>query len=173
MKKKNSIFILTIFVLFCFIVFLKGLNNSNTYVPSEGTGKKLLSFNAKKLLNNEDINSDEFFVENKIYILNIWASWCVPCRDEHKTLMQLSKNPAIKIIGLNYKDDLDSAKKFINNMGNPYSEIVTDEDGTISIALGAYGVPETLVIDADKIVLKKFIGPLNNQSLKEIKSFLK
>ena len=79
----------------------------------------------------------------------------------------------IKIIGLNYKDNLDSAKKFINNMGNPYSEIVTDEDGTISIALGAYGVPETLVIDANKIILKKFIGPLNNQSLKEIKSFLK
>ena len=87
--------------------------------------------------------------------------------------MQLSKNPSIKIIGLNYKDDLDSAKKFINNMGNPYSEIVTDEDGTISIALGAYGVPETLVINANKIILKKFIGPLNNQSLKEIKSFLK
>ena len=173
MKKKNSIFILTIFVLFCFIVFLKGLNNSNTYVPSEGTGKKLLSFNAKKLLNNEGINSDEFFVENKIYILNIWASWCAPCRDEHKILMQLSKNPSIKIIGLNYKDNLDSAKKFINNMGNPYSEIVTDEDGTISIALGAYGVPETLVVDANKIILKKFIGPLNNQSFKEIKSFLK
>ena len=173
MKKKSLPFILTIFFLFCFVIFFKGLNNSNTYVPSEGTGKKLSSFNAKKLFNEERINSDEFFVENKIYLLNIWASWCAPCRYEHNTLMQLSKNPSIKIIGLNYKDDLDSAKKFINNMGNPYSEIVTDEDGTISIALGAYGVPETLVMDANKKILKKFIGALNNQSLKEIQSFLK
>ena len=87
--------------------------------------------------------------------------------------MQLSSNPSVRIIGLNYKDDLNNAKKFINEMGNPYSEIVIDNDGTISIELGAYGIPETFVIDKNKIILKKFVGPINDQSLKEIESLLK
>ena len=173
MKKKTLLIIITIFVLFCFVVLLKGLSNSNTYVPDTKIGKQFLSFKAKKLFNNEEVISDELFFENKIYLLNIWASWCVPCRIEHPNLMQLSSNPSIRIIGLNYKDDLTNAKKFINQMGNPYSEIIIDKDGTISIDLGAYGIPETFIIDKNKKVLKKFVGPINDQSLKEIESLLK
>ena len=173
MKKKTLLIIITIFVLFCFVVLLKGLSNSNTYVPDTKVGKQLLSFKAKKLFNNEEVISDELFFENKIYLLNLWASWCVPCRTEHHILMKLSSNPSIKIIGLNYKDDLKNAKKFINEMGNPYSEIVIDNDGTISIELGAYGIPETFIIDKNKIILKKFVGPLSPQSLKEIESIIK
>jgi len=173
MKKKTLLIIITIFVLFCFVVLLKGLSNSNTYVPSTKVGKQLLSFKAKKLFNNEEVISDELFFENKIYLLNLWASWCVPCRTEHHILMKLSSNPSIKIIGLNYKDDLKNAKKFINEMGNPYSEIVIDNDGTISIELGAYGIPETFIIGKNKIILKKFVGPINDKSLKEIESLLK
>ena len=173
MKKKTLLIIITIFVLFCFVVLLKGLSNSNTYVPDTKVGKQLLSFKAKKLFNNEEVISDELFFENKIYLLNLWASWCVPCRTEHPLLMQLSNNPSIRIIGLNYKDDLTNAKKFINQMGNPYSEILIDNDGTISIELGAYGIPETFIIDKNKIILKKFVGPINDQSLKEIESLLK
>ena len=173
MKKKTLLIIITIFVLFCFVVLLKGLSNSNIYVPSTKVGKQLLSFKAKKLFSNEEIISDELFFENKIYLLNLWASWCVPCRTEHPILMQLSNNPSVRIIGLNYKDDLINAKKFINQMGNPYSEILIDNDGTISIELGAYGIPETFIIDKNKIILKKFVGPINDQSLKEIESLLK
>ena len=87
--------------------------------------------------------------------------------------MQLSSNPSVRIIGLNYKDDLTNAKKFINQMGNPYSEILIENDGTISIELGAYGIPETFIISKNKIILKKFVGPINDQSLKEIESLLK
>ena len=152
---------------------LKGLSNSNIYVPNTKIGKQLLSFKAKKLLNNEEVISDELFFENKIYLLNLWASWCVTCRTEHQILMKLSSNPFVRIIGLNYKDDLINAKKFINQMGNPYSEILIDNDGTISIELGAYGIPETFIIDKNKIILKKFVGPINDQSLKEIESLLK
>ena len=87
--------------------------------------------------------------------------------------MELSKNTSIKIIGLNYKDSLINAKKFINSMGNPYSNILVDNDGVISIELGAYGIPETLVFDKSKTILKKFVGPLNEQSFKEIKLLIK
>ena len=173
MIRKNFFIIFIIFIIFCFIVFFKGLNDSNTYVPKESIGKKTISFKSKNFFNNQDINSDELFFENKIYLLNIWASWCAPCRAEHKILMELSKNSKIKIIGLNYKDNFSNAKKFINNLGNPYSVILIDTNGTISIDLGAYGVPETFVLDKNKIVLKKFVGPLNNKSLKEIKVLLK
>ena len=103
----------------------------------------------------------------------MWASWCVPCREEHNILMQLSDNPAIEIIGLNYRDNLINAKKFISELGNPYSEILIDKDGTISIGLGAYGIPVTYIIDKNQIILKQFVGVLNDQSLKEIKSLLK
>ena len=162
-----------IFLVFCFFVFLKGLSNTNNYTPDKSLGKKIAYFSAKNFFNEQETNSDELFIEKKIYLLNIWASWCVPCRNEHDTLMQLSQNDSINIIGLNYKDNLDNAKKFINEIGNPYSKILRDQDGTISIELGAYGVPETLVIDNNKIILKKFVGPLNNQSLKEIKSLIR
>ena len=173
MKRKTLPIIIIIFLFFCFFVFLKGLNNKNNYIPNENTGRKISSFTAKKLFNDQKINSDELFVEKKFYLLNIWSSWCVPCRAEHDTLMRLSKNNLIKIIGLNYKDDLGNAKEFINSLGNPYSEILIDKDGTISIELGAYGIPETFVINENKIIIKKFVGPLTAQSLKKIKSLIK
>ncbi len=173
MKKKFFFSILIIFFVFCFIVFFKSLNSSNTYIPKLNSGKKILSFSSETLFNNKKINSENLFNENKIYLLNIWASWCVPCRYEHAILMELSKNSSIKIIGLNYKDKKTNAKKFINKYGNPYSEIIMDKDGIIAINLGAYGVPETLIINNNKVILNKFVGPLNKQSVVEIQSYLK
>ncbi len=173
MNNKTLLIISLILILFCFFVFLKSLNNNNAYIPDINYGKKLISFKAKKLSNNELINSDALFDEDKIYVLNIWSSWCVPCRAEHDILMELKKNPSIKIIGLNYKDSLKNAKKYIDMYGNPYSSILIDEDGVISISVGAYGVPESIIMDKNKIILKKFIGPINTKSLKEIESLTK
>ena len=87
--------------------------------------------------------------------------------------MELSKNQSIKLIGLNYKDSLDNAKKFINEFGNPYSQIIIDNDGTLSIEFGAYGVPETFIIDKNKKIIKKFIGPINKKIVDEIKLIIK
>ena len=167
MKKKFFLLVIIIFVIICFVILFKGLNKSTTYVPDGISGKKLISFDAKKLFNNDEINSDLFFVGNKFYLLNIWASWCGPCRAEHEILMQLSNNPSIKIIGLNYKDDSINAKKFINELGNPYSNIMIDLDGTIAIELGAYGAPETFIFNKDRKIIKKIIGPLNEAYLKK------
>ena len=174
-KKKNKIIliVLLLFFTFCFIVLFKGLNNSNIYVPKEKTEKILKSFTSKDLYLENKISSDQIFVDSEFYVLNIWSSWCVPCRVEHPILMQLSKNKSLKLIGLNYKDNPKNAKKFINEFGNPYFMIITDKNGIISIELGAIGVPETLIINKDKKIIKRFLGALNEEMLKEINLILK
>jgi len=173
MKNKILFSLAVLFFVFCFVVLLKGLKNSNIYIPNALSKKTLASFKSEDLYSGITILSDKIFVGSEYYVLNIWASWCLPCRDEHSILMKLKNNLSIKLIGLNYKDDPNNAKKFIDKFGNPYSMIITDKNGTIAIELGAYGVPETFVLNKNKKILKKFIGPLNQKSLKEIKLILK
>ena len=96
----------------------------------------------------------------------------MPCKDEHPLLMNLSKNKKIEIIGLNYKDNFKNAEKFINELGNPYSKILLDKDGTKAIEWGAFGVPETFLIYENQII-KKFIGPLNIKLIQEIENTIK
>jgi cytochrome c biogenesis protein CcmG/thiol:disulfide interchange protein DsbE len=173
MKNKFSLFIIIIFLSFCFFIFYKGLNNSNIYTPKIKDKKNIPIFEAKDFNSNIYINSEKIFEEDIFYIVNIWASWCIPCRTEHPLLMGLSKNQTVKLIGLNYRDNLNNAKNFINEFGNPYSQIIIDYDGTLSVEFGAYGVPETFIIDKNKIIIKKFIGPINKKIVEEIKLIIK
>ncbi len=172
MKNKIIFITLLLFFLFCLIVLFKSLKNSNEYIP-ENTYKTLKSFRAKDLYSEKEISSDEIFINSDFYIINIWASWCAPCRKEHPKLMELSKNQHVKLIGINYRDGAKNAKNFISEFGNPYSFIFVDKNGVISIELGAYGVPETFVLDKNKKIIKKFIGLLDEKSVNEINSILK
>jgi len=169
MKNNFILFTIIMSVSFCFIIFYKGLNNSNTYIPSLSDKKNIPIFEAKDFNSNVYLNSEKIFEEDTFYIVNIWASWCVPCRTEHPLLMRLSKNQSIKLIGLNYRDNLNNAKDFINEFGNPYSQIIIDNDGTLSVEFGAYGVPETFLIDKNKNIIRKFVGPIDQAILEEIK----
>jgi cytochrome c biogenesis protein CcmG/thiol:disulfide interchange protein DsbE len=173
MKNKFSLIIIIIFLSFCFVVFYKGLDNSSTYAPKIDDKKTIPIFEAKDFNSNIYIDSKKIFDEDIFYIVNIWASWCVPCRTEHPLLMELSKNQSAKLIGLNYRDKLDNAKNFINEFGNPYSQIIIDSNGTLSVEFGAYGVPETFIIGKNKKIIKKFIGPINNDIVEEIKLITK
>jgi|TARA_B110000971_G_scaffold219584_1_gene261037 cytochrome c biogenesis protein CcmG/thiol:disulfide interchange protein DsbE len=173
MKNKINILIIFIFLIFCFTIFYKGLDNSNTYTPKTDNQKNLPIFKVKDFITNTDIDSTKVFAEESYYILNIWASWCVPCRKEHPLLMELNKNKSIKLIGLNYRDNLNNAKKFINELGNPYTQILIDTDGTKAVEFGAYGVPETFLIDKNKKIIRKFVGPINKKILEEIESIIK
>ncbi len=168
---KNKIFLkivlITIFLII-FLVFYQGLKNSNIYTPNTNIKKDIPLLNVKIFGTNEVIKLKKIFEDDKFYLMNIWASWCVPCRDEHPFLMKIKNNKNIKIIGLNYKDNYKNAKNFLNELDNPYNLILSDNDGTIAIEWGAYGVPETYLIHKKKII-KKIIGPLNEESLLEIK----
>jgi len=173
MKTKFSLFIVVIFLSFCFIVLYKGLNTSNNYTPKVHDKRNIPTFEAKDFNSNSFINSDKIFEGSTFYIVNIWASWCVPCRAEHPLLMQLSKSQSIKLIGLNYRDNFNNAKKFIDDFGNPFSRILIDKDGTLSVEFGAYGVPETFLIDKNNNIIKKFVGPINQEIVNEIKLIIK
>ena len=165
------IFLITAFLII-FFVFYKGLQNSNIYTPEIKSEIKIPNFQTKEFFSKEKINSDKIFTGSEYYLLNIWASWCVPCKEEHKYLMSLSKKENIKMIGQNYKDNFDNAKNFLIDLNNPYDLIFLDNDGTIAIEWGAYGVPETFLIKNNQII-KKIIGPLNDKLFFEIKELTK
>ena len=169
---KNKIFPSILFIVFLgiFLIFFKGLQNSNIYVPKK-IDKNIPYFEAKKFASDNIINSNNIFQSDKFYLMNIWASWCVPCRDEHKYLVQLSKEKNIQIIGLNYKDRFVNAKNFLDELDNPYDLIFLDKDGIIAIEWGSYGVPESFLIYDNKII-KKIIGPLDQESIFEIKRLI-
>ena len=171
MRNKIIYFFLVIFFVFVFIIFYKGLSNSSKYVPKTDI-KNIPEFTTKSFFEKKSLNSKDIFHPNNFYLLNIWASWCVPCVDEHPLLINLSKNKKIKIIGLNYKDNFNNAEKFINKLGNPYSKILLDRDGTKAIEWGAFGVPETFLIHRNKII-KRYIGPLDLKSINEIENYIK
>lgn len=171
MKNKFSI-LLIVFFTFIFIIFYKGLNNSNIYVPSTQVEKDVPDLKVKLLRSQNEIELKSLFEGNEFYLINIWSSWCGPCREEHPILMNLKNQKNINIIGLNYKDNKANAEIFLRELGNPYYEILEDNNGSKSIELGAYGVPESFLIHQNKII-RKYIGPLNQNLFTEINSLIK
>ncbi len=172
MKNKFFPTFLSLIFIIIFFIFYKGLQNSNIYTPKSDLEKDIPFFKAKIFNSNSEINSNEIFKNDKFYLMNIWASWCVPCRDEHPFLMNLSNQNKIELIGLNYKDDNKNAEKFLKNLGSPYNIVLSDIDGTLAIEWGAYGVPETFLVYNKKII-RKIIGPITKDLLIEIQNLTK
>ena len=167
MNIKYRIIILTITFLIIFGLFLKVLNSNKVYQPNQMIGKKLPEFILEDLFDKKIKISSERLLDKDFVIINIWASWCIPCRVEHPLLMNLKKNNQINIIGINYKDEKINAKNFLKDYGNPYQLVGSDSNGEVSIQLGAYGVPETYVLNKGKIVFKN-IGPMNADIVEKI-----
>jgi len=103
----------------------------------------------------------------KVWLLNVWASWCVSCREEHPVLVEFAKTNVVPIYGLNYKDRREDALAWLKQFGDPYTLSIVDRDGNVGINFGVYGVPETFVIDKAGIVRYKQIGPITPQALKD------
>tara|TARA_Y100000389_G_scaffold104297_1_gene101170 strand:+ start:63 stop:581 length:519 start_codon:yes stop_codon:yes gene_type:complete len=172
MKNKFLPLLLTFIFIIIFVILYKGMQDRNIYIPKSKINNEIPLFSAELFNSNEIINSSEIFNSKKFYLLNIWSSWCVPCREEHSLLMNLAKDNNINVIGLNYKDTKINAKTFLDNLGNPYEKIIFDKDGTKAIEWGAFGVPESFLIYNNKIV-RKYIGPLNQEIITEIKLNIK
>ncbi len=165
---KSIIVFLFIFVL---LVFYNSLNRETNYSTDYLVGNKLAKINLKSFDDNK-IYTSEDFKKNRYTLINFWASWCAPCRVEHPYLIQLSKEKNIKILGVNFKDKKINALKFLNELGNPYYYMAKDTKGKQSVNFGVYGIPESILINNETIVLKKFIGPLNEQNFNDIKEII-
>lgn len=103
----------------------------------------------------------------QVSLVNVFGSWCIPCRDEHPLLMALSRELDVPIFGINQKDSTENAIGFLQSYGNPYSAVGADRNGRVSIDWGIYGVPETFIVDANGIITFKFVGPLNKKAVAE------
>ena len=172
MKSKFLPFSISIIFFLIFIIFYKGLQDTNIYTPDVKINNEIPSFSAELFYSNKIISSSEIFYPNKYYLLNIWSSWCVPCREEHYILITLAQQKNLKVIGINYKDNKEKAKNFLQELGNPYEKIIFDKNGINAIEWGAYGVPESFLIYNGKII-KKYIGPLKKESIIEILALIK
>ena len=105
-------------------------------------------------------------LRGKVWVLNVWASWCVACREEHPLLVEMAKLNAVPIFGLNYKDKRDDALGWLARFGNPYTASLSDTEGLVGIDYGVYGVPETFVIDKAGVIRRKLIGPVTPDAIR-------
>ena len=153
------------------MVFYLSLNKNSNYDTENLVGNKL---NQIKLENFENTGylTNEKLKKNNYILINFWASWCAPCRTEHPLLMQLSQLKNIKILGVNFKDKKNNALNFLNNLGNPYHYLAKDDQGKQSVNFSIYGIPESILVNKEFIVIKKFVGPLNLEDLNEIKKII-
>lgn len=156
---------LGIFVLMV-ALFYVGLKLNPREVPSPFINKPAPQFKLSKL---DDFQQTFAPADNlnKVWMLNVWASWCVACRQEHPLLVQMSKTGTVPIYGLNYKDRPEDAKRWLDQFGNPYQFSLVDFDGKVGIDYGVYGVPETFVIDKQGVIRHKVIGPVTPAILKD------
>ncbi len=136
-----------------------GLGRDPHEVPSPLINKPAPAFRLVQLKDpSRSFSAEE--MRGKVWLLNVWASWCVACRDEHPVLLELARRNAIPIYGLNYKDKPTDAISWLNELGDPYVLSVSDLDGRVGIDYGVYGAPETFLIDGEGTIRFKQIGPL-------------
>ena len=166
MQKATKALII-LFLIFVISIFYISLNRDTSYNTSSLINKELPEFeisffNEKKFYKNNDLK------KNNYTLINFWASWCAPCRTEHPILMKLSQEKNLKIFGVNFKDKKIYADQFLKELGNPYAFIGKDINGKQSVRFGIYGIPESILINKNLLIMKKFVGPLSSDDLSQI-----
>ena len=167
MQKITKLIIVLLFI-FTLVIFFLSLNRSPNYNTEYLVGNKIEKIKLENF-KEESFFTDQDLKKNKYTLINFWASWCSPCRVEHPYLMKLSKEQNLKILGVNFKDKKINALKFLKDLGNPYEYLAKDNNGKQSVNFGIYGIPESILINNELAVLKKYVGPLNNQDFNEIR----
>ena len=168
MKNKLLILPSVFFAIILSIFFYLLITERNpSEIPSNLLNKNVPFFEAESLFKNEKfISSQEF--KNEIILVNFFATWCKPCRDEHVYIKRFSNKKGIKVIGINYKDDSKKTIEWLKNLGNPYSDVLIDKNGRIAIDWGVYGIPETFIVNPSGIIKYRHVGPITNKIYKKI-----
>ncbi len=152
--------LIPLFIFFIIVIVLwRGLTLHPAEIPSPLINKPAPEFQLPTLLGTKKIMTEKDFL-GQVTLLNVWATWCEACAEEHALLLHLAKDEQVNFYGLNYKDDVDAAKKWLADYGNPYKIIAVDQDGKTAIEWGVYGTPETFVIDKHGIIRYKQIGSI-------------
>ena len=168
MKKKILALPSVVFFLILSIFFyLLIIDRNPSEIPSNLLNKNVPIFEAESLLKDKRfISSNEF--KNEIILVNFFATWCKPCRDEHVYIKRFANERGIKVIGINYKDNTEKTIKWLKDLGNPYKDILIDKNGKIAIDWGVYGIPETFIINSNGIIKYRHVGPITNKIYKKI-----
>lgn len=160
-------FLLPLAVFITLVLFLGvGLRLNPREIPSPFIGKDAPAFKLTQLHAPDKTISPQDMV-GQVWLLNVWASWCVACRQEHPVLMDLARQGVVPIVGLNYKDSRENGAGWLRQFGNPYTVSGVDADGRVGIDYGVYGVPETFVIDKHGVIRMKHIGPVTPEVIVE------
>lgn len=154
---------LTVFVLMAGLLW-RGLYLDPKEVPSPLIDKAAPAFSLS-MLDEPTRKLSTADLSGQVWVLNVWASWCVSCRAEHEIISLLASRNLVTVVGLNYKDEPADARRWLQQFGNPYAASIIDRDGRVGIDWGVYGVPETFVIGADGVIKYKHIGPVTKESL--------
>ena len=158
MKKLIPLFL---FVVIAIILYFS-LNATSSKLPSPLLGKMFPSIEAKDFYSDKSVLLTNLFNE-KMSLVNVWASWCVTCRQEHQMIMKIANNKDLQLIGINYKDERADGERYLEMMGNPFDVIVFDPSGKIGLELGVYATPETFLVDQKGVILYKHIGAIDSQ----------
>ena len=159
-----SIFFLLILLIFFYLLII---DRNPSELPSTLLDKNVPIFETESLLKDEKfISSKEF--GNEIILVNFFATWCKPCRDEHIYIKSFSNEEGIKVIGINYKDNSKKAIQWLKEFGNPYNNVAVDKSGRIAIDWGVYGIPETFIVNSKGIIKYHHVGPVTKKIYKKI-----
>ena len=162
MKKLIPLLLFVVIAIFLYF----SLHSTSSKLPSPLLGKMFPIVEAKDFYSDESILLTDLFSDN-ISLVNVWASWCVTCRQEHQMMMKIANNKDLQLIGINYKDTRADGKRYLEIMGNPFDVIVFDPSGKIGLDLGVYATPETFLVDQKGVILYKHIGAIDSKVWEE------
>ena len=169
MKINITKIIIFSFVIFSLCIFWVGLKKTKNYDTKNLIGSRISNFQLNEINNIDQYISEEDLKKNKFTLINFFASWCAPCRAEHKYLLNLlNEGKKIKIIGINFKDKKINAINFLEELGNPYNFVGQDLKGKFSILFGIYGIPESILVNSELTIIKKIVGPIDKNQYEKI-----
>ncbi len=164
-------FIIFVIILLIFF-YLLIIDRNPSKIPSALLNNNIPSFETDSLFEDKKFISSKKF-KNEVILVNFFATWCKPCRDEHDYIMRFSNEKNINVIGINYKDNSEKAIMWLKKYGNPYSSVAIDKNGKIAIDWGVYGIPETFVINSKGIIKYRHVGPVTKKIYKKINLLIK